>query len=75
MSTHGKPTKTKNALTGLDAEIFQGFGGSLRSRFKFMNYLQKECCSDDPELTFSYIKIVGSTQCSNICPNLHSDQM
>lgn len=39
MSTHGKPTKTKNALTGLDAEIFQGFGGSLRSRFKFMNYL------------------------------------
>lgn len=39
MIIYGKPTKTKNALTGLDAEIFQGFGGSLRSRFKFMNYL------------------------------------
>lgn len=63
MITHGKPTKTKNALTGLDAEIFQGFGGSLRSRF------------NDPELTFSYIKTVGSTQCSNICLNLHSDQI
>lgn len=25
MITHGKPTKTKNALTGLDAKNFQGW--------------------------------------------------
>lgn len=45
-----KHIKTKNALTGSNAEVFQGCGGGWRSKFDFINLLQRECGSDNREL-------------------------
>lgn len=42
-------SKTKNALAGSDADIFQGCGGGWISRFNFMNFFQGQYDLDDGE--------------------------
>lgn len=48
-----KHIKTENALTGSNAEVFQGCGGGWRSKFDFIKFLQRECVSDNRELIFT----------------------
>lgn len=46
------PTKAKNALRNADANFFlKGFGGSLRSRFSFMNFFRGFYIPNVRELT------------------------